>query len=97
MAERWTALWKELYSEVVTTGLCTGCSACVVTCPHDVIGYEHEEGKYIPFHLEEQLGVPLFERGKAVWSKRTADWEGAMRAWRELRYCSRCDQVFVER
>ena len=57
MAERWTAQWKELYAEVVTTGLCTGCSACVVTCPHDVIGYEHEEGKYLPFHLEEELGL----------------------------------------
>src|ERR687897_1507966 len=54
--ERWTAQWKELYAEVVTTGLCTGCAGCVVTCPHDVIGYEHEEGKYIPFHLEEELG-----------------------------------------
>ena len=56
-AERWTAQWKELYSEVITTGLCTGCAGCVVTCPHDVIGYEHEEGKYIPFHLEEELGL----------------------------------------
>ncbi|MEY2552930.1 MAG: coenzyme hydrogenase subunit beta, partial [Ilumatobacteraceae bacterium] len=55
-AQRWTAQWKELYEEVITTGLCTGCAACVVTCPHDVIGYEHEEGKYKPFHLEEELG-----------------------------------------
>ena len=39
--ERWTAQWKELYEEVITTGLCTGCAGCVVTCPHDVIGYEH--------------------------------------------------------
>jgi coenzyme F420 hydrogenase subunit beta len=53
---RWTAQWKELYEEVITTGLCTGCAGCVVTCPHDVIGYEHEEGKYKPFHLEEELG-----------------------------------------
>jgi coenzyme F420 hydrogenase subunit beta len=53
---RWTAQWKELYEEVITTGLCTGCAGCVVTCPHDVIGYEHEEGKYVPFHLEEELG-----------------------------------------
>ena len=56
-ATRWTAQWKELYTEVITTGLCTGCAGCVVTCPHDVIGYEHEEGKYIPFHLEEELGL----------------------------------------
>ena len=45
-----------MYAEVITTGLCTGCAGCVVTCPHDVIGYEHEEGKYVPFHLEEELG-----------------------------------------
>ena len=56
-AERWTAQWKELYEEVIETGLCTGCAGCVVTCPHDVIGYEHEEGKYKPFHLEEELGL----------------------------------------
>ena len=56
-APRWTAQWKELYAEVITTGLCTGCAGCVVTCPHDVIGYEHEEGKYMPFHLEEELGL----------------------------------------
>ena len=55
-AERWTAQWKELYAEVITTGLCTGCAGCVVTCPHDVIGYEHAEGKYVPFHLEDELG-----------------------------------------
>jgi coenzyme F420 hydrogenase subunit beta len=54
--ERWTAQWRELKADVIDTGLCTGCSACVVTCPHDVIGYEHEEGKYLPFHLEESLG-----------------------------------------
>ncbi|NCZ88516.1 MAG: hypothetical protein EBY92_04880, partial [Actinobacteria bacterium] len=43
---RWTAQWKELYEEVINTGLCTGCAGCVISCPHDVIGYEHEEGKY---------------------------------------------------
>ena len=56
-APRWTAQWKELYEEVIQTGLCTGCAGCVVTCPHDVIGYEHEEGKYVPFHIEEELGL----------------------------------------
>ena len=54
--ERWTAQWKELYAEVITTGLCTGCAGCVISCPHDVIGYNHESGGYKPFHLEEELG-----------------------------------------
>jgi coenzyme F420 hydrogenase subunit beta len=55
--ERWQAQWKELYEEVITTGLCTGCAGCVIACPHDVIGYEHAPGAYKPFHLEEELGA----------------------------------------
>ncbi len=55
--ERWTAQWKELFDEVITSGLCTGCAGCVIACPHDVIGYEHEPGAYRPFHLEEELGA----------------------------------------
>lgn len=54
--ERWTAQWKELYDEVILSGLCTGCAGCVISCPHDVIGYNHSEGQYKPFHLEEELG-----------------------------------------
>jgi coenzyme F420 hydrogenase subunit beta len=53
---RWTAQWKELYSEVIQSGLCTGCAGCVISCPHDVIGYTHEPGAYKPFHLEGELG-----------------------------------------
>ena len=41
-AERWSIQWKELYAEVITSGLCTGCAGCVISCPHDVIGYDHE-------------------------------------------------------
>ncbi len=44
--------WKELFSEVVTSGLCTGCAACVVACPHDVLDYESEGGVYKPWHLD---------------------------------------------
>ena len=55
--ERWQHQWKELYDEVVTSGLCTGCAGCVIACPHDVLGYEHSSGGYKPFHLEEELGL----------------------------------------
>jgi coenzyme F420 hydrogenase subunit beta len=55
--ERWTLQWKELFDEVITTNLCTGCAGCVIACPHDVIGYEHAPGAYKPFHLEEELGA----------------------------------------
>jgi coenzyme F420 hydrogenase subunit beta len=44
--------WKELFSEVVTSGLCTGCAACVVVCPHPVLDYETDNGVYKPFHLD---------------------------------------------
>ena len=55
--ERWTAQWKELKAEVIDASLCTGCAGCVITCPHEVIGYNHGEGGYKPFHLEEELGA----------------------------------------
>jgi coenzyme F420 hydrogenase subunit beta len=48
--------WKELFDEIVTTGLCTGCSGCIIACPHDVLGYNDKDGVYRPFHLEEELG-----------------------------------------
>jgi coenzyme F420 hydrogenase subunit beta len=54
--ERWRAQWAELFSEVVTTGLCTGCAGCVISCPHDVLGYDDANGVYKPFHLEDELG-----------------------------------------
>jgi coenzyme F420 hydrogenase subunit beta len=54
--ERWRAQWAELFTEVVTSGLCTGCAGCVISCPHDVLGYDDQNGVYKPFHLEEELG-----------------------------------------
>jgi Na+-translocating ferredoxin:NAD+ oxidoreductase RNF subunit RnfB len=44
--------WKELFSEVVTSGLCTGCAACVIACPHPVLDYNADGGVYKPFHLD---------------------------------------------
>ena len=47
---------EEDFAEVIDTNLCTGCAGCVIACPHDVIGYDHNQGGYRPFHLEEELG-----------------------------------------
>jgi coenzyme F420 hydrogenase subunit beta len=54
--ERWSFQWKELHEEVITSGLCTGCAGCVISCPHDVIGYDHQQGGFKPFHLDDELG-----------------------------------------
>jgi len=48
--------WAELFTEVVTSGLCTGCAACVVVCPYDVLSYDDTEGRYRPFHVPEEGG-----------------------------------------
>ncbi|HEX6675353.1 MAG TPA: Coenzyme F420 hydrogenase/dehydrogenase, beta subunit C-terminal domain [Actinomycetes bacterium] len=43
--------WLDLYHEVVKTGLCTGCAACVMACPRDVLEYDHTES-YQPYNVE---------------------------------------------
>ncbi len=47
--------WSHLFEEVVTSGLCTGCAACIVACPYDVLGYDQERA-YKPFHVEATGG-----------------------------------------
>ncbi len=48
------AHWRELYHEVVDTGLCTGCAACVMACPRDVLGYT--DG-FLPIQIGEGMDV----------------------------------------
>ncbi len=48
------AHWRELYREVVDTGLCTGCAACVMACPRDVLGYTDD---YEPVQIGEGMDV----------------------------------------
>jgi coenzyme F420 hydrogenase subunit beta len=48
--------WKHLFTEVVTSGLCTGCAGCVIACPHDVLGYDDTGGRYKPWQLETDNG-----------------------------------------
>ncbi len=47
--------WAQLYSEVVTSGLCTGCAGCVIACPYDVLSYDDRRA-FRPFHVDEHGG-----------------------------------------
>ena len=48
--------WADLYKEVVTSGLCTGCAGCIIACPHDVLKYDDQGGVYRPWKVDEDGG-----------------------------------------
>jgi len=48
--------WADLYKEVVTSGLCTGCAGCIIACPHDVLRYDDQDGVYRPWKVDEDGG-----------------------------------------
>jgi coenzyme F420 hydrogenase subunit beta len=47
--------WRELYHEVVQTNLCTGCAACIMACPRDVLDYRVED--YHPVQIGEGMAA----------------------------------------
>jgi coenzyme F420 hydrogenase subunit beta len=80
--------WKELFEEVVTSGLCTGCAACIVACPYDVLRYDDHDGHYRPFHVDADGGPDNCthgEKGCTLCTRacpRFRDWEPETDAFR---------------
>jgi coenzyme F420 hydrogenase subunit beta len=73
--------WRELYREVVDTGLCTGCAACVMACPRDVLGYTDD---YFPEQVGEDMAhdqCVIGDRGCDICTRacpRFRDWESEL-------------------
>ena len=73
--------WKHLFHEVLEPGRCTGCAACVIACPHDVLDYKHQDGGYTPFHTESHTALDACSHGDkgctlcARACPRLRDWE----------------------
>ncbi|HWB71719.1 MAG TPA: Coenzyme F420 hydrogenase/dehydrogenase, beta subunit C-terminal domain [Egibacteraceae bacterium] len=49
------AQWRELFHEVVETNLCTGCAACIMACPRDVLDYRVAD--YHPVQIGEGMAA----------------------------------------
>jgi len=76
--ERWKLEWADLYNEVVTSGLCTGCAACIVACPHDVLGYNTADTTgYAGMWTKTFTGLSGFHQVVAHW---TVHWSSTIKA-----------------
>lgn len=45
--------WRDLFTEVIDPGLCSGCAACVVACPRQVLGYAGDR----PYQTDAESGA----------------------------------------
>ena len=84
MSQQWKHSWPDLVRDVIDTGLCTGCSGCIISCPRDVLtldprSWRPELAADAWSDADEQRCV-FGDRGCTVCARvcpRFLDWEGA--------------------